>query len=132
MMEEYFGIRLGLAPKANLEESSSPSLSSHEIVLTGLPILLQEHSPSPHGVPLFLLRLATEVDWTEERPCFDGVCRDLGNYYSQLPSSHGENGTSRNAHVQHIIVSSDAPRKIARGHQAFDSSVNLYKVFERC
>jgi hypothetical protein len=26
---------------------------------------------------VFLLRLATELEWTQERSCFDGVCLEL-------------------------------------------------------
>ena len=57
-------------------------------MLTGLPILLDGHSPSPHALPLFLLRLATEVVWTEERPCFEGICTELGSYYAEIPTAH--------------------------------------------
>lgn len=65
-----------------------------DAVLTGLPVLLDGHCPPPHGLPIFLLRLATLVDWTEERPCFHGICKELANFYAMLPlsSSMGEEG----------------------------------------
>jgi DNA mismatch repair ATPase MutL len=68
MLAEYFSI--------SIEEQDGKT------VLSGLPILLDGYVPSPHATPLFLLRLATEVDWTEERPCFHGICRELGSFYA--------------------------------------------------
>jgi len=76
MLNEYFSIAI--------ERCSETGA----ILLKALPILLDGFSPSPHGLPLFLLRLATEVDWTEERPCFHGVCSELGSYYSQIPGMY--------------------------------------------
>ncbi|CAM9090302.1 unnamed protein product [Phaeothamnion confervicola] len=53
--------------------------------LTALPELFEGHSPLPEGLPMFLLRLATDVDWLEERACFHGVAMELSHYYSMLP-----------------------------------------------
>merc|ERR1719253_886383 len=80
MLEEYFSIRLERVEVLNGKRERVTSLR-----LTGLPILLENHSPQPHGLPLFLQRLATEVDWTEERACFRGVCTELASFYSELP-----------------------------------------------
>jgi DNA mismatch repair protein Mlh1 C-terminus len=29
------------------------------------------------ALPMFLLRLATDVDWMEEQPCFAGIATEL-------------------------------------------------------
>jgi DNA mismatch repair protein MLH1 len=107
-----------------------------KIRLTGLPVLLEGYEPSPHGLPLFLLRLATEVDWTEEKPCFYGICRELGSYYAQLPSA-----TSSDDHaaiVRHtifpavstLLVPSDQTK--SRDFVTLTTLPKLYRVFERC
>lgn len=64
-------------------------------MITGLPILLDGHSPAPHALPLFLLRLATKVDWSEERPCFEGICTELGSYYAEIPTTTAYDGEDK-------------------------------------
>lgn len=78
MLDEYFSIRFAI--RADPDRGGEESL-----MLTALPILLEGHSPPPHALPVFLLRLATEVNWTEERSCFGGVCTELGSFYSEVP-----------------------------------------------
>ena len=77
MLDEYFSIRFS--------RQKDPESGEEALMLVGLPVLLQGHSPPPHALPLFLLRLATEVDWEQERPCFHDVCTELGNYYTEIP-----------------------------------------------
>ena len=77
MLDEYFSIRFS--------KQKDPESGEEALMLVGLPVLLQGHSPPPHALPLFLLRLATEVDWEQERPCFHDVCTELGNYYAEIP-----------------------------------------------
>mmetsp|Transcript_9347 Transcript_9347/g.20676 ORF Transcript_9347/g.20676 Transcript_9347/m.20676 type:complete len:148 (-) Transcript_9347:172-615(-) len=62
------------------------------LVLLGLPILIDGHQPSPHGLPTFLLRLATEVKYGNERSCFEGICTELGSFYACLPLGASEDG----------------------------------------
>lgn len=77
MLDEYFSIRFS--------KQKDPESGEEALMLVGLPVLLQGHSPPPHALPLFLLRLATEVDWEQERPCFHDICTELGNYYAEIP-----------------------------------------------
>jgi DNA mismatch repair protein MLH1 len=69
-----------------------------KIMLTGLPVLLEGYTPQTHALPMFLLRLATEVDWSEEIPCFQGVCRELAAFYVELPSD-----ADLGPHIQHQL-----------------------------
>ena len=46
--------------------------------LVGLPELLTGYVPCAEQLPLFLLRLATEVDWADEQDCFEGGVRATG------------------------------------------------------
>jgi len=114
--------------------------------LTGLPVLLEGYEPSPHGLALFLLRLATEVNWAEEKPCFHGVCRELGSYYAQLPATASQEDHA--ATVRHtifpavstlLVPTKDMMAKAGSSSSSYDdcfatmtSLPQLYKVFERC
>jgi len=91
ILEEYFGIRM--------------ETQDNQVLLTGLPILLGGHAPEPHGLAIFLLRLATQVEWTEEKPCFQGVCRELGHYYALLPTMNGE----LEKYVRHTLFPAPSP-----------------------
>ena len=42
-----------------------------------IPQLLEGYIPFFGGLPIFLLRLATEVDWDEEEPCFQNVAEEM-------------------------------------------------------
>jgi DNA mismatch repair protein MutL len=105
--------------------------------LVGLPVLLEGYTPAPHGVSHFLLRLATEVDWAEERPCFHGVCRELGNYYGMLdtdPAIYHQ--------VRHMLFPAVSSLLVPTADMVHDESTapirvltslsKLYRVFERC
>lgn len=121
MLEEYFAIRI--------------EKESGRFFLTGLPVLLDGHSPQPHGLAIFLLRLATRVDWAEERPCFQGICRELGSYYALVPTSRAE----LERYVKHTLF--PALSFLLLPHDRFQNDGSfttmtklstLYKVFERC
>ncbi|KOC62630.1 DNA mismatch repair protein Mlh1 [Habropoda laboriosa] len=53
MLREYFSIVID--KKGNLKS---------------LPVLLEKYFPNAGGLPLYVLRLATEVEWSAEQPCF--------------------------------------------------------------
>ena len=135
MLQDYFGIRF--------EQERMPSSSDDNdddvkpVILAGLPILLDGHAPPPHGLPLFLLRLATEVKWEEERPCFDGVCRELGYYYAQLPSTDSSKEEGYKAYVQHTLFPALSylllpSNRLQKEATPLTMLSKLYKVFERC
>lgn len=74
MLLEYFSIKFECDTK-----------EKNRLLLTGLPILLEGHQPQPHALPLFLLRLATEVNYRDETQCFHDVCMELGSFYREIP-----------------------------------------------
>ena len=120
MLEEYLMIRI--------------EKQNDEAILTALPVLLDGHAPEPHGLPIFLLRLATQVDWAEERLCFQGICQELGNYYAMLPSDD-----DLEAFIKHTLFPAISYLLLPAEHFKTDGSFTvmtklstLYKVFERC
>jgi len=132
-----------------LDEYFSVEFENHEgeLFLTGLPILLDNHSPQPSGLPQFLLRLATQVNWKEEEKCFEGLCREIGNYYAEIPMKLSKNATdggnfndrTAETFVKHTIFPALNYLLVPSQDVAVDGSViklavlpSLYKIFERC
>jgi DNA mismatch repair protein MLH1 len=118
MLEEYFMIRI--------------EKQDEGAILTSLPVLLDGHAPPPHGLPIFLLRLATRVDWSEERQCFGGICRELGNYYASPSMDLGP-------YIQHTLFPAISYLLLPPENLKTDGNFTvmtrlstLYKVFERC
>ena len=115
MLEEYFSI--GIA-------KSQPD---GRIVLTTLPVILPQHEPKPSGLSLFLLRLATQVNWDEEKPCFWHVSKELGLYYGSAIGNGDD--------MQHLLFPAICqllvpPRK-CDCFQTLTHLSTLYKAFER-
>ena len=135
MLEEYFGIRIEQQQYKHQNQQDGDDERLDDIFLTGLPILLEGHSPEPYGLPIFLLRLATQVDWAEELPCFEGICRELGMYYAMVPSETNQ----QSAYIRHTLFPAISfllnPLQEMQGNGSFSVITRLstlYKVFERC
>ncbi|EED90196.1 mlh1-like protein, partial [Thalassiosira pseudonana CCMP1335] len=136
MLEEYFSIKFERRGKS--------------LFVTGLPVLLEGHSPQPHALPLFLMRLATEVNWMDERLCFQNVCTELGSYYSEPPVANDEEENAATeapdyiddeakAFVKHTLFPAISfllvpPKEFATNGTVLKLAnlTSLYKVFERC
>ncbi|KAK2852928.1 hypothetical protein Q7C36_008129 [Tachysurus vachellii] len=130
MLDDYFSIKID-------EEGN----------LTGLPLLLDKYSPAMEGLPLFILRLATEVNWDSEKDCFHDFNKECSYFYSirkeytlepEAGTDHVDAELSWQWKVEHILFkamrSLNPPKQCSE-----DGSVlhianlpDLYKVFERC
>ncbi|XP_029962065.1 DNA mismatch repair protein Mlh1 isoform X1 [Salarias fasciatus] len=131
MLEDYFSIEI-----------------DQEGNLTGLPLLLDKYSPVMEGLPMFILRLATEVNWDNEKDCFRDFSRECSSFYSIRKQYilDAEPGEEQDAEVnswrwkvEHVIFK--AFRTLFSPPKSFseDGAVlqianlpDLYKVFERC
>jgi len=111
--------------------------------LTSLPDLLPGYTPRPEGLPGFVVRLATKVDFTNEQTCFEDIAQSLAWYFSLLPFY--EKGDEENKpgslrwFIQHQLLPSTRTRFYPRREFSTDGTVlqvaaleNLYKIFERC
>mmetsp|Transcript_14878 Transcript_14878/g.21464 ORF Transcript_14878/g.21464 Transcript_14878/m.21464 type:complete len:93 (+) Transcript_14878:607-885(+) len=84
--------------------------------------------PCPGGLPLFLLRLATEVNWNEEKACFRSISRELGLYYGS-----GINPET----LQHAVFPALCQLLVPSKNETEDCIAtlttlgSLYKAFER-
>lgn len=133
MLDDYFSIKI--------EKRGD---SSDSIYLTALPILLEDYEPDLVDLPRFLIRLATEVDWDNEKECFESICQELALFYS-IKNLNYDNEVGQTTQqpgadwiVEHVLFkafvnmllpSIENEKRIS--FRLVDLST-LYKVFERC
>ncbi|OSD08103.1 DNA mismatch repair protein MutL [Trametes coccinea BRFM310] len=67
-----------------LQEYFSMGISENGRVET-LPMLLHDYTPNLDKLPLFLMRLGPQVNWSEEKACFDAFLRELAYFYVPEP-----------------------------------------------
>lgn len=68
MLDEYFGIEI------NKEAGQ----------LTALPIIDEMIKPYPEELPMFILRLAADVDYSNEAKYFQQISEELSYYYAKM------------------------------------------------
>lgn len=121
IMREYFS--LNISPEGDLET---------------LPSLLLQHCPSKTFLPLYMLRLATEVEWDTEEECFETFCRETARYYALVSEVELEaNPKHHKWNVEHVLYPAFKKYLLPSNQlkQQFYELTNLptlYKVFERC
>uniref|UniRef100_A0A8C2PN93 DNA mismatch repair protein MLH1 n=1 Tax=Cyprinus carpio TaxID=7962 RepID=A0A8C2PN93_CYPCA len=122
MLEEYFSLEI-----------------DGEGNLTGLPMLLDNYSPAMEGLPMFILRLATEVNWDREKECFHDFSIECSHFYSIRKQYILEPDMSWQWKVEHVLFKALRSLFSPPKHFSEDGSVlqiaslpELYKVFERC
>lgn len=126
MLEEYFAIRL------NAENGTVETL----------PALLPRHGAlglSLERLPALFFRLGPQVDWTDEKSCLDGVCRELA--YAHVPSPRPVAASDDAWTIQHVwfanLLASRGRMIVPKSLEDNDfvqvaSLPDLYRVFERC
>jgi DNA mismatch repair protein MLH1 len=96
-----FGDKMQIANKAaDLLQTKSAMIKEYFAIdidadgrLCALPHVLQDYIPPLSRLPLFLLRLATDVEWEYEQMCFDTLSRELADLYAfpdTLPADDAE------------------------------------------
>uniref|UniRef100_A0A671LGG6 DNA mismatch repair protein MLH1 n=1 Tax=Sinocyclocheilus anshuiensis TaxID=1608454 RepID=A0A671LGG6_9TELE len=122
MLEEYFSLEI-----------------DGEGNLTGLPMLLDNYTPAMEGLPMFILRLATEVNWDREKECFHDFGIECSHFYSIRKQYTLEPDMSWQWKVEHVLFKALRTLFSPPKHFSEDGSVlqiaslpELYKVFERC
>uniref|UniRef100_A0A671LI77 DNA mismatch repair protein MLH1 n=1 Tax=Sinocyclocheilus anshuiensis TaxID=1608454 RepID=A0A671LI77_9TELE len=123
MLEEYFSLEI-----------------DGEGNLTGLPMLLDNYTPAMEGLPMFILRLATEVNWDREKECFHDFGIECSHFYSIRKQYTLEpDFLMCELFVEHVLFKALRTLFSPPKHFSEDGSVlqiaslpELYKVFERC
>ena len=139
MLDDYFSIKIG---KTGTDE---------QISLIGLPMLIEDYEPDLVELPSFMIRLATEVDYDDEKECFHLLCKELSYFFSvknakyttrqQADSATQENVAIKpdeNWLIEHVIYT--ALRNILLPSNENQETIffklvdlsKLYRVFERC
>jgi DNA mismatch repair protein MLH1 len=129
--------------------------------LASLPQLAAGYVPPLCQLPAFVLELAGDVDWRQEKACFEGIARALGRLYAlRAPAPSGGGGEGEGEAADAGAAAAAAPT--VEGHEwtirhvllprlqraacfspprrfAFDGTVTqvactqtLYRIFERC
>ena len=82
-----------LAEKAPmLREYFAVDIDEETRTLTGLPVLVEGHTPPTSRLPEFVLSLAHEVEWEEEKGCFRTVADALARFYAASDEHWDEEG----------------------------------------
>lgn len=151
-------VHMLLERRAMLQEYFSLGISTDGRVET-LPMLLRDYTPNLDKLPLFLMRLGPQVDWTDEQMCFDTFLRELASFYVPEPLLPGDaRGAKPPAdadmdvdvdadaqtekatqwQVQHVLFPAMA-RYLVPPKSLLERDVvqvadlpDLYRVFERC
>ncbi|XP_054268512.1 DNA mismatch repair protein Mlh1 [Macrosteles quadrilineatus] len=110
--------------------------------LCAIPMLLVNYIPDLGQLPMYVLKLACDVNWNDEQLCFETFCRQTAKFYSKLPQapldekSKGDDWAWTVEHVIYPTLKSSflPPRKFAEDKTIMQvaSLPELYKVFERC
>uniref|UniRef100_A0A8C0C238 DNA mismatch repair protein MLH1 n=1 Tax=Buteo japonicus TaxID=224669 RepID=A0A8C0C238_9AVES len=116
--------------------------------LIGLPLLIDNYVPPLEGLPMFILRLATEVNWDEEKECFESLSKELAMFYSIrkqyiIDEANNEDSdcgsTTWKWTVEHVLYKAFRTHLLPPKHFTEDGNIlqlanlpDLYKVFERC
>ncbi|KAJ6696870.1 hypothetical protein OIU85_003247 [Salix viminalis] len=76
-----------------LEEYFCIYIDSHGD-LSRLPVILDQYTPDMDRIPEFVLSLGNDVDWEDEKNCFQTIAAAVGNFYAMhpplLPSPSGK------------------------------------------
>ncbi|KAI1798126.1 DNA binding protein [Ganoderma leucocontextum] len=134
-----------MARREMLQEYFNIGISEEGLVET-LPMLLRDYTPNIDKLPMFLMRLGPQVDWTAEQECFESFLRELAFFYVPEPLLPGANmdDEARKAEkamlwqIQHVLFPAMA-RYLVPPKTLLDRDVvqvadlpDLYRVFERC
>ncbi|PIK36731.1 hypothetical protein BSL78_26435 [Apostichopus japonicus] len=124
--------------------------------LCTLPLLLDNYIPPFEALPMFVLRLATEVDWESEDECFRSFARECSLFYGvhrklRLTDEKADGAKSQDAKeedfptynwrwtIEHVLYPALKNQFLPPKEFAENASIlqianlhDLYKVFERC
>ncbi|XP_059470036.1 DNA mismatch repair protein Mlh1 [Neocloeon triangulifer] len=131
MLEEYFGIVIDAEGK-----------------MLAFPLLLDNYVPNFGELPMLIVRLATDVEWDEERQCFQSVCREIASLYAHPElgletvsvKEQDEHGTIEfNTVMESVVMRAMRtefmpPKSILEKHHLLQvaRTEDLYRIFERC
>lgn len=110
---------------------------TEDAMLESIPVVINDYIPSMAFLPMYILRLATEVDWDEEQECFRTFCRETAIYYAKI--ALGKPEQEYKWEIEHAICPALKqyflpPKLFAKNGSVLQVAnlPDLYRVFERC
>jgi DNA mismatch repair protein MLH1 len=105
--------------------------------LETLPSIVPCYSPLMSQLPLFIIRMATEVNYDDEKNCFKSIAEELANFYKKLSVTSSRRTME---YLMETIIYPGIRKKLLPPKQCLTdgsflrltSLQELYKVFERC
>jgi len=90
LLQEYFSVEFrgegpGTAPGAVALGEADQQQQQQQLYLHTLPRLLDAHTPLLQYLPDFLLGLAYDVNWDDEKECFRSLAQCLAAFYAHPP-----------------------------------------------
>ncbi|XP_055696137.1 DNA mismatch repair protein Mlh1 [Lutzomyia longipalpis] len=120
-----------------MKEYYNLTINRHDRTLETLPLLLPGYTPPISHLAMFLLRIATEVEWESEKECFETLSSELSRFYSQIEFFPPEEEVY--ATLEHILYPAMKeylipPEDFASNRAFLEVAAlpELHKVFERC
>lgn len=122
MLNEYFAVNISVSGE-----------------LTTIPALLEDYTPNFGGLPFFLLRLATHVDWTAEKECFEGVASEIGEFYKDFTNLKSDSDKAAPRHdsesepasadnnTKGVVETQDDDWKIVVEHRIFPGLRGMFQ-----
>lgn len=139
MLDEYFSVEIdekGFIKSIPLLLGLFLMIGEKRLIF--LAGIAEKYLPEMTALPLYVLRLASEVDWEQEKECFKTFCRETAMFYSQMKES-GVTKQDWKWTTEHVIYpavkESFLPSKKFLENAAvlqIADLPSLYKVFERC
>lgn len=120
MLQEYFSITI-----------------TEEGDLKTLPSIIPSFMPLMSQLPIFLIRMACDINYEDEKECFKSICKELANFYSRLSLTSSDEELHLLSETilfpaisKHLLP----PAKFLNDGTflTLTSLQELYKVFERC
>ncbi|XP_044739606.1 DNA mismatch repair protein Mlh1 [Chrysoperla carnea] len=111
--------------------------------LKAIPLLLHNYLPDLTNLPVYVLKMATEVNYEDEKECFDTFSRQTAQFYSTISQTDEILSTGENFNwawvVEHIVYPALKKYIIPNESIIINGAIlqvanlpDLYKVFERC
>lgn len=103
--------------------------------IESLPVIIPSYMPLMSHLPLFLIRMACEVNYNDEKVCFKSICKELASYYSRFSLISSDDEYLADTIIYPEIRKNLFPptKFLTDGTLLKSTSLQeLYKVFERC
>lgn len=142
MLDDYFSIKIKRVQKSEEEV---------DYYLEALPMLIEDLEPNLIDLPMFIIRLVSVVEWSDEKECFDSIAKELALFYSikndnqkrpmketETQTQSGDKKPKENWCIEHVLYRAFKnvllPSKEIEKNARFKlvDLAALYKVFERC